>query len=466
MGKKYEFSKTLGEFALCDQRLQWVFGPVGGGKTTGVLMKILSLAHAQQPNAQGRRKSRWAVVRNTKSQLKDSVIKTVHEWLPPNGRTIRWHGTDMDLTLELPLADGTLVDCVFMFRALDDEKDAARLLSVEYTGGWLSEFREVPFPLMGDLLSRCGRYPPVNDGGADWWGVVGESNMCVKGSDWYNFLMTSQRPKYCSVFIQPDALGPDAENRQYLKPDYYEVLLVGKSERWIQAHVRSIFPDSADGEAVWGKEYDYDRHTREKIVVNPMVPILIGMDQGRNPAAVVGQKSGRNTHVLFSVSGENMGMERFVRDHLRPLLVNNGLSGLPIIVVIDPAGCRKSEVNDESPKDVIEAAGYAVIPAPTNAIDRRISAVESGLVEGTLLFCRAGAAEVIDVVATSYQFKKSKSGEVAEVPEKKHPVSDIADALQYLCLVGNGDYSAKINRKLGRGKQRSSVAPPPNQGWT
>ena len=465
MSKTYTFAPTIGQFAMCDARTQWLFGPVGGGKTTGVLMKILALAHAQRANAQGRRKTRWAVVRNTKNQLKDSVIKSVHEWLPPNDRTIRWHATDLDLTLELPLADGTLVECTMMFRALDDERDAKRLLSVEYTGGWISEFREIPFTLMTDLLSRTGRYPPVNDGGADWWGVLGESNMCTKGSDWYNFLMVN-RPDWCKVFIQPSALSPEAENRQFLKPDYYDVLLVGKSKSWIQAHVLSEFPDSAEGEAVWGESYDYERHVVDNLPLAMDLPILIGVDQGRSPAAVVGQMHGKTLNVLFSVHGSNMGMDRFVSEKLRPLALNH-FPGHPIVVVIDPAGCRKSEVNDESPKDVLESAGYYVIPAPTNSIERRLDAVESVLnTHGGVRFSQSGAADLISAVASNYQFKKSKSGELAETPEKKHPWSDLADAFQYLCLLASGNYSAKINKRLRRSKTPKALPPPPVRGWT
>ncbi|MCJ3148325.1 hypothetical protein LN018_28940, partial [Klebsiella pneumoniae] len=209
----------------------------------GLLMKLLALAHQQRPNPNGVRKTRWAVVRNTRSQLRDSVLKTVFEWLEPNGKTIKWHETNMDLLLDMPLPDGSRVHCEMMFRALDDERDARRLLSVEFTGGWLSEFREIPFSLLGDLLSRTGRYPSVAEGGADWYGVMGESNMCTKGSEWYRFLMV-ERPDNCSVFIQPSGLSPEAENREYLKPDYYEMLLHGKPQNWIQAHITCEFPDS------------------------------------------------------------------------------------------------------------------------------------------------------------------------------------------------------------------------------
>ncbi|MGL6291088.1 MAG: hypothetical protein ACRC2H_10405, partial [Silanimonas sp.] len=180
--KIYNASPTICEFAAQDARIQLLLGPIGGGKTTGVLMKTLALAHSQKPNANGERKTRWGVARNTRPQLRDSVIKTVFDWLPPNGKSIIWRESDMALLLNFPQSDGTVVRAEYLFRPLDTAEDAQRLLSVEYTGVWLSEFREIPLQLLTDALSRTGRYPSKTDGGATWHGILGESNMPVRGS--------------------------------------------------------------------------------------------------------------------------------------------------------------------------------------------------------------------------------------------------------------------------------------------
>jgi hypothetical protein len=466
MTRRYEYPPTIGAFAMCQSRLQFLFGPLGGGKTTGTLMKLLSLAHMQQANQNGVRKTRWAIVRNTRSQLRDSVLKTVFEWLPPNGKTIKWHETNMDMLLDMPLPDGTRVNCELMFRPLDDEKDARRLLSVEYTGGWLSEFREIPFTLLTDLLSRTGRYPSVAEGGADWYGVFGESNMCTKGSDWYKFLMTSARPDHCSVFVQPSALSPEAENLKYLKPDYYTMLLAGKPQNWIQAHITCEFPDSLDGRAVWGGSYDFERHVaREVLLPMGIAPIIIGVDQGRSPAAVAMQMSpsGR-LRVLRETFASGMGMDRFAAEYLRPMVATH-FSTLPILCVIDPAGARMSEVNDESPKLVLERAGFKVMTAPTNDIDRRINAVEKQLILHNGFEVSPACPTLINAIASDYKYRTKKNGELEDYPEKKHPVSDLADALQYGTLIAAGDVAGKAMRLLNRGRSPASP-PPPIRGWT
>lgn len=465
MTRRYEYPPTIGAFAQCRERLQFLFGPLGGGKTTGALMKLLIYAHEQQANQNGVRKTRWAVVRNTRPQLRDSVLKTVFEWLPPNGKTIKWNETNMDMLLDMPLPDGTRVNCELMFRALDDERDARRLLSVEYTGGWISEFREIPFTLLVDLLSRTGRYPSAIEGGADWYGVFGESNMCTKGSDWYRFLMI-ERPDNCRVFKQPSALAPNAENRANLKPDYYEMLLTGKPENWVQAHITCEFPDSLDGKAVWGASYDYNRHVAKEVLL-PMglAPIIIGIDQGRSPAAVAMQMSpsGR-LRVLREIFASGMGMNRFAAEYLRPM-VSTHFAGLPVLCVIDPAGCRKSEVNDESPKDVLEQAGFRVMAAPTNDIERRLAAVERQLILHNGIELSPACPKLISAVAADYRFKTKRNGELEEVPEKKHPISDVADSLQYGALIASGDVYGRVLKFINKG--RAPAAPmPPMRGWT
>lgn len=467
MTRRYVPSPTIGSFMLEDARLQFLFGPLGGGKTTGVLMKLLNLAHAQRPNPNGVRKTRWAVVRNTRAQLRDSVLKTVFEWLPPNGKTIKWQDTNMDMLLDIPMPDGTRVNCELMFRALDDERDARRLLSVEFTGGWLSEFREIPHSLLIDLLSRTGRYPAVAEGGADWYGVFGESNMCTKGSDWYSYLMVD-RPADCKVYIQPSALSDKAENMQFLKPDYYTMLLHGKPENWIQAHVTCEFPDSLDGKAVWGASYDYERHVAKEILVPVgLSPIIIGVDQGRSPAALATQMSpsGR-LNVLRETYASGMGMDRFANDYIRPMCTTY-FPGLPILCVLDPAGCAKSQVNDHSPKDVLEEAGFRVIAAPTNNLSRRIGAVERLLMLANGMLISPVCSKFITAVASDYKFKTKKNGELEDEPEKKHPISDLADGAQYASLIAGGDNYGRIMEKLARQTgQRAVRATPPMRGWT
>lgn len=470
--KVYNASPTINKFAALNSRIQLLLGPIGGGKTTGVLMKTLKLAHEQSPNADGDRKTRWGVARNTRPQLRDSVLKTVFDWLPPDGKRIIWRESDMALHLNLPLPDGTTVKSEYLFRPLDTAEDAQRLLSVEYTGVWLSEFREIPLQLLTDALSRTGRYPSMADGkGATWYGVLGESNMPVRGSEWYTYLEL-ERPEHCEVLKQPSALSPLAENLEFLPPDYYSTLMNGATARWIQAHIKCEYPDSLDGKAVYAESFDTSRHV-SKTPLRPMhdTLVLMGVDQGRSPAAVFCQVDGAGRlRLLGELHASDCGMDKFARQYIRPYVVAN-FAGLPLLAVIDPAGRTKNDVNDVTPFDTLQKYGFKVITAPTNQVERRIEAVERFLLaHDGFLACPRSAPKAIEGLANSYRFKLKTNGEPEDRPEKRHPISDLQDALQYVALqVGGAHYGRVVERAMrrqGADRSESRRPPPPVRGWT
>jgi hypothetical protein len=467
----YVAPPTIARFAACEAPVQCLLGPIGGGKTTGVLMKILSLACAQKATKGGLRKTRWAVVRNTRPQLRDSVLKTVFDWLPPDGKHVIWRETDMTLLVQFKLPDDTYVKCEMLFRALDDAQDAQRLLSVEYTGGWLSEFREIPLPLLTDLRSRCGRYPRVEDdgcGGATWHGVLAESNMPTKGSSWHE-LLEEKRPPWLRVFIQPSGLSELAENTKYLPKTYYTDLLSGATENWIKAHIKCEYPDSLDGKAVYSQTFQSDVHVAKAPIVwirgSAAPPILIGMDQGRSPACLISQVEARGRlNVLRELYASGIAMDGFVTKYLMPLLANE-FADSQFLVVIDPAGCRKGEARDESPKDILTGHGFKVIPAPSNALDRRIPAVERLLLLRDGLLIDPSCKMTIAALSGEYRYKTKKNGDLEDTPEKKHPWSDLMDDLQYISQIAGGSNWGHTLRRLNRRGGPADV-PPPTRAWS
>ena len=62
-------SKTCTEFMQSDSKMRVLMGPVGSGKSVASCFEIVRRASAQEPNEQGIRKSRCAVVRETVRQL-------------------------------------------------------------------------------------------------------------------------------------------------------------------------------------------------------------------------------------------------------------------------------------------------------------------------------------------------------------------------------------------------------------
>src|SRR5574340_1666085 len=61
-----------------------VIGPIGTGKTSAAAFKQIVLSSKWiKPDKNGKRRSKYAVVRNSYPQLRDSTIRTYLEWFPP-----------------------------------------------------------------------------------------------------------------------------------------------------------------------------------------------------------------------------------------------------------------------------------------------------------------------------------------------------------------------------------------------
>jgi hypothetical protein len=99
----------------------------------------------------------------------------------------------------------------------------------------------------------------------------------------------------------------------------------------------------------------------------------------------------------------------------------------------------------------IRRCGFSAVPARTNNIEPRLRSVEKWLgmlIDGKagFLIDKAHNPELVTALASRYRFKKKKEGELDIKPEKKHPWSDLADALQYACLGSNKQVMAKALR--------------------
>ena len=133
-------------FMQSDAKMRTLMGPVGSGKSVTCSFEIVRRATMQEPNEQGIRKTRAAVVRETARQLQDTTIKTFLDWFPPGVC-----GTYMRTTKTYFFKVGD-VECEVMFRALDDADDVANLNSLELTFTWFNECKDI-HPEIVDAMS-------------------------------------------------------------------------------------------------------------------------------------------------------------------------------------------------------------------------------------------------------------------------------------------------------------------------
>lgn len=277
-------------------------GPIGSGKSVGCIMDLFSLALKQKPNAAGFRKTRWALVRATYPELKSTTIKTFQDWIPDSICPLKMNQSPITGTLTLPLPDKTCVIAEFIFIALDKPKDLAKLLSLELTGAFLNEAKELDKAVADTITSRVGRYPAMRDGGPSWSGVLMDTNSPAE-DHWYAELEQNP-PDGWTFYQQPPALlrsatdshsfepNPAAENIPNLPGgyDYYFRSIGGKDPNWVRAYVLNEYATVRDGKPVYGENFNERTHIAPtNLWPVKGKPVYIGLDFGLTPAAIFGQ---------------------------------------------------------------------------------------------------------------------------------------------------------------------------------
>lgn len=240
---RYDAPRTLARMLRSDAFVRCVVGPVGSGKSSGCIIELLRRAREQAPGPDGIRRSRWAVIRNTYRELEDTTRKTFEAWVPE--ALGRWY--EQDFTFVMKFGD---VEAEVLFRALDRPEHVKKLLSLELTGAYINELREVPKAVLDLLQARVGRYPSKKDGGPTWFGIWADTNPWHMGH-WGYKLFSVERPEGFELYEQPSGLSEDAENVANLPAGYYERLCRGKDEEWVDVYVRSKYGASDRG-SVYG----------------------------------------------------------------------------------------------------------------------------------------------------------------------------------------------------------------------
>lgn len=435
---------SLAPLFTSDDPYRFVRGPIGSTKTTATIMELVRRAGEQAPQQDGIRRTRAVVVRNTLQQLKTTFLVSWMQILRPVS-----HWKVSESTIEFRMGD---IELDVLLLPLDSEENINRLLSLELTFGICSEFRELDLGVVQAVLSRCGRYPSPIMGGPTWYGVWGETNSFTEDSAWYEWLEVD-RPDNVFYLVQPGAFDEGADWKQWLPANYYENMMEANDELWVDQYVHNKIGPSLSGQAVFRHSFDYDAHVSTKgLLVNPMQPLCIGLDTARNPAAVITQTDPRGRLlVLGECVREGCGIEKFLTEELTPYLSHDRFRGASVYCIIDPSSIKKGEIGEESVLQAINRLGFPAVPARTNNIDPRLRAVEkwmSRLEGGTagMRVDREHCPQLVQALGSKYRYKKLKSGELDLKPEKTHPWSDIADALQYACLGASKQIMARALR--------------------
>jgi hypothetical protein len=478
----YDAPPTISTFMQSESFGRLLCGPVGSGKTTGCLVELTKRMKAQMPafkdpirSTNPRRFTRYAIIRQTLKQLKDTVLKDV---LARYALIADWRVSESTLYFR----EGDVYS-EWLFVPLDEPEDKKRLLSTNLTAAYVNESIEIDIDLLSDIAGRCGRYPSDELGVPSWKGIIADTNMPVEQSRWAKFIKRGLLGEISEweVFKQPGGRDPNAENLEHLEqtPDtvllpitpgvilttsglprvvtkeeaaanliirrqqgrkYYDRLIATGTTDYNRRYVDAEFGRDPGGSAVFGESFKYEFHIRKNLTLVDDRMLIIGQDFGRNPGAVIAQLTHRGQLlVLKEIPSSSIGLKQHIDERLKPVLATPRFAGRRFIVVGDPAGIAKSSLFDLNEFNLLHNKGMPAIPAASNDIDRRLSAVEGYFLgnvggEGKILIDEDECPLLVEGCHGAYRFPRNKNDVDRPNPEKDTPWSHVQDALQYICL--------------------------------
>ena len=451
-------SPVLGEFlASRNAIIEGLMGPFGSGKSVGATVKLAMLGHEIPPMRDGVRRSRFAVIRNTYKQLEDTTIKTVHQWFPPAR-----FGHYQDHKKRYVIGNIKGIEIELLFRALDRPDHVQNLLSLELTGGWINEAREISRAVIGPLYGRFGRFPSRADVGPYRRRLLMDTNPPDTENWWYKEFEELRRRGW-RLFRQPGGRSPHAENIDNLPDGYYDDMVLTMSEDEVKVYVDAQYGYLQTGKPVY-PEYRDDWHCAEFDVGR--WPILRCWDFGLTPACIYLQvaPSGQ-VRVFDELCAERAGIMSFaplVNQHTRTRYAWAKDSLLRDIG--DPAGDTPSQTDENTCYAIMRGQGIDIEPGVQDVV-LRTESVRSLLTTaidgqpGLLLHPRC--KKLRKGFAGEYKYRRLLVGgnnpRYALAPEKNE-YSHPHDALQYGCVDLVGDRVQGYGRRPGDRVQVASIA--------
>ena len=381
----------------------WIVGPVGSGKTTGIFFKLVYMAKLQARGPDGIRRTRAVVVRNTLPQLRDTTLSSWGYWFK-DGQAGDWQSTANKFILRFDD-----VECEVLFRPLDTADDVARVLSLEVTFAIIDEFVQVPRAIVDALSARLGRYPSAKDGGATNWGMWGSSNPDTEDNWWYDYLHDEivvervlaptgdhavpdpdaermrkalegrpQRDRNVRYYVQPSGFSPQAENVENLPggAGYYTNQAKGKSEVWIKQFIEAEWGYSVAGTPVVAS-FSADLHlSKGPLKFNPHLDLVVGLDPGLSGTALTfGQEDLDSRLLVFGeIVSSGIGAERLIVEKLKPYL-RLRFPDARVVIAPDPAAANRAQTDEKTVVDVFRRH-FPVKIETNNRLPQRLNAIE------------------------------------------------------------------------------------------
>lgn len=428
-------------------RVKLLIGPFGTGKTTSAAYdQIMRQSKRVLRGADGVKRSRFAIVRNTFPMLRDTTIKTVLDWFPPLYFG-QFNQTEKRYVVRIEKDDKLDREIEILFRALDIDKDVRNLLSLELTGAWVDEAREINETIFQGLLGRVGRYPSMKDfSGKNPFKspvqVVLTTNYPSREHWLYRDFVKSTIDGY-TIYEQ----GQD-ENKHNLRPNYYEDLEKDYANRpdLLRTLVRGEWGVTVRGKAVY-PEFIRKFHV-PNVAVLPYVQrglanggtFFGGWDNtGLSPALALAYVNSIGQLMVFKeFCGEDIDIVDFGTNAKIWWESNVPTRHVKIRHIGDPAG-KNRDTMKKSPLEYLRTECGIIVEDGIQTFKFRKEAVANLLtrhIRGEpAVIIDPSCVRLIDGFEGGYAYPEIGSSGMFKTEPEKNQYSHIHDGLQYLCSI-------------------------------
>lgn len=433
-GFKYCFESTTGFFVA--RRNGKIFVTGNTGKTSSAAFDLIEIASQMVlPGPGGVKRSRFAVVRNTYPELRDTTIKSYFDWFPEGVFGI-YNNTDKTYKIKY---DGREIEIIF--KALDSPKDVRDLLSLELTGAHVDEAREIHQDVVKGLLGRVGRYPSLKS---------------FKGRNPFitppQVVLTTNYPStqhwLYRDFVENPIKGykiyeqSQEENKHNLRPGYYEDLAHDYANR---PDLLKTLVQGSWGVTVAGKLVYPEFNRRLHVSTEPLLPtrpthIIRGWDNtGLSPAINLSYISPAGQWRIFKeFCWEDAGIDDATEEMI--VWCNMNLPAKCTFQDIgDPAGKQRDSVKKTPARYIAEKAkeynqhitiqnGVQTFKIRREAVAGRLNLLKNG--EPAILIDRS-CTMIIDGFDGGYAYPEIGNTGMYRLEPAKNEYSHIHDSIQY-----------------------------------
>lgn len=370
--------------------------------------------------------AKWAVIRDTWENLRETTQAEFFKWFPPG---IFGEYKTSTKKFEWDPASGLTGEVQFL--GMDDPADAAKLQSRDLGGIAMDE-----------------PAPAAESGGIDELIFdIGISRLRQPGMNWYAVKLAENNPDETHWtyrrFVDPGTPGfqwwqtENPENLGNLPEGYYEKI----AETWAhRPDLKRRFLEGKFGFQQIGKavtpEWDISLHLQSGLEPVPGVELALGWDGGLNPTCVITQVTPLGYWLILEAHvGDNIGMYELIEDVIKPRLAQR-YQGFDWRHIGDPTlGNREQSSSMNSAARVItRELGGPFIEGPITEAERLepLRAVMRKVNGGTGLIQvdKEWAKPVWHALRGGWHYHIDREGNVGNIVKDMH--SHPGDATSYL----------------------------------